>query len=1475
LVRQRERTVRARAALLGTTALVAVSASTLCAKAETWLANPGSGDFNTAANWTPASVPLGIAIFGNSAITTLTFSGSRNLDGFQFDPGAPAYTFNLTSGFGLHFHTDGIVNNSSNAPTFNVSNSPLIFDDSSTAGNAIVNLNAGTVQFLGSSTPGAAQLNAVNAGTVFDLSGTVGPGSPGFISAGSIAGAGNFYLGSNTLTVGGNNLSTIVSGVISNCGPTGFDCFSPGASNGSLVKTGTGMLTLSGANTYTGGTTISAGTIVAAHKTGGIIDALGPGTVTLSGGTLLVSINGDLQNAVTFAHDTTSTLSAASGKTLTLTNASTVTLGANAIAQFGSPTDNGTVIFGAGATVDPTASVVVAGGTLKDLNNSLVGLTFSAASTTVNAGATLDFNNSFNQAIHNLLGAGTVDTGSANNLHLTLIVDPLAPPSEFSGTIKGKGDLTITGGGTMILSGANTYKGGTFICDCSTLQLGTLTSVGSIINAVTNDGTFNIVNADTSGITKITNDATSGPGTTNFFNTTTASAINIVNKSGGVTNFFDSASAASATITNRSGGETDFHNVSTAATATIVNNNNGTTNFLDASTADQSSITNNNGGATKFRNASTAGTSDITNDGGITIFRNQSTAGSATITNLHGGSLEFHQMSSAENATIDNHVNAGTTFFNTSTAGSAIISNLAGLGIGVIEFNNRSSAGAATINNAGFSYVVFNDQTTLQDAKLTNNDAGQVFFNQKSSAGTALAAITNNNFGQVNFFDHSTAGFAAITNNDAGIVAFNNHASADNATIVNNAIAAFGGVGFFNHSTAGNAFITTNNGALTVFADHADGGTARFETASGGIVDFSGSIGPNGDGRISAGSIAGAGTYYIGAGNTLVVGGNNLSTEVSGVIADFNPCGCGPAGPGALEKVGSGKLILSGTNTYTGATTINGGILSVNGSIVSSSGVTVNAGGTLGGTGVVPTTIINGGTLSPGNSIGTITVSGGLSFVGAGNYFVEVSGATTDRTNVTGAATLTGTVTASFLPGGALPGHYIILAATGGRTGTFDSLTTVALPSALSASLSYTPTDTVLNLASALTQVTGLNVNQSSVASALDKAFNSGAPLNPNFATLFGLPGSAIPGVLTQLSGEIGTGAPTAGFQTIDQFLNLMLDPFLETRLGDGSVQGRALSFAPQSSVQAALPAELLSYDSMITKAPPMVAPDRRWTVWGAAFGASGRFSGDPVIGSNTLKISTGSFAAGIDYRVSPDTVLGVAVSGGAYNYGLDALGSGRGEVLQAGLYGSTRFADHAYLSGALAYGRHDLSTDRSVTVGGVFDRLSAAFNANSWGGRVETGYRFALMNGLGVTPFAAVQAQRFETPAYAERDLAGLAAFALNYAAQTTTDTRSELGARVDYRMMTDYGALLTWRARAAWGHEFSTERSIAASFQTLPGFGFTVIGAAQAPDVALVSAGAELKLRNGISLSAKFDGEFAGRTQVYGATGALRVNW
>jgi uncharacterized protein with beta-barrel porin domain len=119
----------------------------------------------------------------------------------------------------------------------------------------------------------------------------------------------------------------------------------------------------------------------------------------------------------------------------------------------------------------------------------------------------------------------------------------------------------------------------------------------------------------------------------------------------------------------------------------------------------------------------------------------------------------------------------------------------------------------------------------------------------------------------------------------------------------------------------------------------------------------------------------------------------------------------------------------------------------------------VNAGGTVGGTGILPNTTINGGTLSPGLSIGTLTVNGNLAFTTAATYLVEISPTAADRTNVTGTATLAGTVTALFGPGPYTTNNYVILSATGGRLGTFGTLMRSACrPSSPRTSITPQPT---------------------------------------------------------------------------------------------------------------------------------------------------------------------------------------------------------------------------------------------------------------------------------------------------------------------------------------------------------------------------------------------------------------------------------
>ncbi len=275
--------------------------------------------------------------------------------------------------------------------------------------------------------------------------------------------------------------------------------------------------------------------------------------------------------------------------------------------------------------------------------------------------------------------------------------------------------------------------------------------------------------------------------------------------------------------------------------------------------------------------------------------------------------------------------------------------------------------------------------------------------------------------------------------------------------------------------------------------------------------------------------------------------------------------------------------------------------------------------------------------------------------------------------------------------------------------------------------------------------------------------------------------------------------------------------------------------------------------------------------MWGSAYGGGSTASGNAAVGSNNATVRAFGFAAGADYRISPVTLAGFALAGGGTSFRVDGFGTGRSDMFQAGAF-VRHNVGRAYVTGALAYGWQDVTTDRTVTIAGI-DRLRAQFNANAWSGRVEGGYRF-VTPWMGVTPYAAGQFTIYSLPAYAEQVLAGANTFALNYAARDVTASRSEFGVRLD-RSFAMQTAVLTMRGRAAWAHNFYTDRSIAAVFQTLPGAAFVVNGAAQARDAALTTVSAEIKWLNGWSGAAAFEGEFSDVTRSYAGKGVVRYAW
>ena len=458
-------------------------------------------------------------------------------------------------------------------------------------------------------------------------------------------------------------------------------------------------------------------------------------------------------------------------------------------------------------------------------------------------------------------------------------------------------------------------------------------------------------------------------------------------------------------------------------------------------------------------------------------------------------------------------------------------------------------------------------------------------------------------------------------------------------------------------------------------------------------------------------------------------------------------------------------------------------------------------------------------------------------------------------------------VNANFAAGSYVAKQYTILTATGGVSGTFGTLVNSNLPSGFKSTLSYDGNDVYLNLALGSS---GLSTNQQNVSTALSNYFNA----NGGIPAVFGLS----PAGLTQASGEGATGSQQTTFDAMTQFIGIMTDPFLAGRGDTFSPGSGTSSFANDTGAPGYAAGNRTRSGSerdaygMMTKAVPPATFDRRWSVWEAGFGGTQTTDGSTTLGSNSTTSRIFGGAVGADYRITPNTLAGFALAGGATNFSVaNGMGSGHSDLFQAGAY-VRQTIGASYLMGALAYGWQDVTTDRTVTIAGV-DRLQARFNANAFSGRIEGGSRFVTM-GFGLTPYAAAQFTTFDLPAYAEGVISGANTFALSYGSKNVTDSRSELGLRTDQSFaLAD--AILTLRSRLAWAHDFNPDRSIGATFQTLPGASFVVNGAQQARNSALTTAAAEMKWMSGWSVAATFEGDFSEVTRSYAGKGIVRYAW
>ena len=853
-------------------------------------------------------------------------------------------------------------------------------------GNITVNAPITTANRATSGTTGAVTLSAggnvaLNAGittgsaTVADAAGnqTAASGNIGVTAGTGISGAGRLITGNAALTGAATGTETIRSGTIT------------------LNVTGAGAVGLSGANALTIGAATGNGagsTATSGNITFTSADRISNGT---AGGAIDVSFgaaSGGATNTIGSLAATTDGGAGASGE-IVITSGEALRLGAlNAAGgaitlDVGAATTAAGVIGGAGTSLTKLGSgtLMLSGANAytgaTNINAGTLALGAAnrindASAVTVASGATFDLG-SFGETIGSLAGAGTVTKSGATAS--TLAVGGNNTSTTFSGVIQqtGTGALSLTknGTGTLTLSGNNTY-GGTTI-SAGTLQVGAGGTTGTLgTGAVTDNGALVFNRSDALTVTAAINGTgtliQAGTGTTTltannaYTGTTTISAGTLQIGGGGTAGALGTGAVVNnaALVVNRSNSLTVANAIS--GTGTLTQAGTGTTTLTGTNTYSGTTTIN-------------AGTLQV-GAGGTT-----GTLGTGAVTN--NGALIFNRSNAL---TVANAI-GGTGTLTKTSAGTLTLS-------GVNTYTGATNINGGTLTASGGDALPDASQVTLaNNAGATLNLANSETIGNLSGGGTTGGNVT--------------LGANTLTVNESGTTTYSGVVGGTGGlTKAGTGTLTMSGANTYTGATAINA------GTLAVTANNALGTTAAgTSVASGATLDFRNvayataeAVTLNGGTlATSTGTSSFAGPVTLGANGNVDVGGTQLT--LSGVI--------GGAGFG-IAKQGSGTLLLSGNNTYTGATNINAGTLTASGgnaipdasqvNLANVAGATLNlassetignlaGGGAAGGNVTLGANTLTVSQTAATTYAGTISGSGGLTKTGAGT--LTLAGANT------------------------------------------------------------------------------------------------------------------------------------------------------------------------------------------------------------------------------------------------------------------------------------------------------------------------------------------------------------------------------------------------------------------------------------------------------------------------------------------------
>ena len=869
---------------------------------------------------------------------------------------------------------------------YNVTVAQSLLHDTSAGAPAtdggLTKLGAGTLTFTGNNNYRGT--TTINAGTLA-YGGTGGSSGGG----GFVLGGGNLVLnGSGTVTASGVSFTNGASSLTLQAGNLQIAA-------GGTISGGGGLIFQGGTLQAGGAFTISGGVPISIQAGGGTVDTSG-GNITsgsgfgYSGGAAGRSSGTDtftVQGGHVLQADLTSnsgwtgpTVVTGSGTTLrnnggNYTAAGTLTVGAGAFydlnnsgASFGGLAGAGTVLNTGGANSVKTLTLTGAGNTFSGSIAPAGGATEAAnTALTINLNSdgveTLTGNNTYTGVT--TINAGTLQVGYGGTSG-SLGTGPVLNNSDLvfnrpdnptqAGAISGSGRLFQSGGGTLILTGNNTYTGTTFI-NAGTLQVGDGGASGSLgTGAVGNNAAlvFNRAGSLTQAgvisgggsLTLAGNGTLILTGNNAYTGATTISAGFLQVGNGGT-----SGSLGTSTGAISDNGTLAFNHSDALTIATTIS---GTGGFIQQGSGTLTLLGNNtymggtyiNAGTLQVGNGGTSGSLGpgmITNDGALVFNHADNLTEAAAI--FGGGTLT--QAGSGTLTLTGYAYGGGTTYINAGTlqVGNGGTSGSLGGGTGAVVnntalvfnlANNLTQTGAisggGTLTQAGSGTLTLTGSNTYTGA--TTISAGTLQVGNGGTAGSLVAG-------------------GAISDN--GTLAFNHSDAVTLATTIS-------GTGGFTQAGSGTLTLTGNNtytGATTISAGTlqvGNGGTSgSLGTSTGAVVNNAALVFDRADNVNEAGVISGSGTLTQAGNGTLTLTGNNTYAGTTYINAGTLQVGNGGTsgslgasyvlnngalvfnradnlteagtfqGSGTLTQAGSGTLTLTGYTSLLGAAYINAG----------------------------------------------------------------------------------------------------------------------------------------------------------------------------------------------------------------------------------------------------------------------------------------------------------------------------------------------------------------------------------------------------------------------------------------------------------------------------------------------------------------------------------------------------------------------